>query len=305
MARVGRVDLNVLGTFAAVAEAGGFTAAAERLGMAKAQVSLDVARLERQLGTSLFTRTTRRVALTDAGRALYSRGIPHVRGIDEALLQVAAGSMELTGTLRLSASPDFITTSLSPATVEFARHHPKLGIDLRTSDRTPDLLKERVDVAICFGWQRDPALRSIKLSDYGQSVVASPAYLARCPTPRSPADLASHEWVALSLLPAPLTWTFRNAQGSVRVVRMTGRLKVDSISTLQALLEQGAGISIVDEISAGAALAAGRLVRVLPRWSLPRGGVHALCQPGQHVQAKVRAFVDFYRGYLRRERDRK
>lgn len=301
MARAGKVDLNVLGTFAAVAEAGGFTAAAERLGMAKAQVSLDVARLERQLGTSLFTRTTRRVALTEAGQALYAKGVPLVRGIDEALLQVAAGSEELTGTLRLSAAAQHAVESLSPAAVEFAKQHPKLEIDLRTHDRMPDLLKERVDVAIRFGWQKEPAQRSVKLCDYEQFVAGSPGYLAQSGPLRSPEDLPAHEWIALSLLPSPLTWTFRNARGAVRTVRMNGRLAVDSVNTLHALLEQGAGLSTVDEMSVRAALASKRLVRVLAGWSLPRGSVHAVCQPGQHAPAKVRTFIDFYRGYLRRK----
>ncbi|NPC54080.1 LysR family transcriptional regulator [Caenimonas soli] len=293
------IDLNSLPVFAAVAEAGGFTAAAEKLGMAKAKVSLTVARLEAQLGTSLFARTTRRVVLTEAGQALYAECVPALRGVQESLAQVGnAGN--LGGVLRISAAVDYAAQSLSPALAAFAARHPGLEIDVRTSDRVADLLKEGIDLAIRLGWLRDSTLRATKLGDFEQHVLAAPAYLEAAGPIKVPADLAQHAWVALTLLPTPLTWKFASARGQTRTVRMNARLRTDSGATLRALLENGMGISVMDSLSSAQAVHDGRLVRVLPQWSLPKGGVYAVYPPGRHVPAKVRAFIDFYGAWLER-----
>jgi DNA-binding transcriptional LysR family regulator len=295
----GRPDLNALLVFAAVAETGGFTAAADQLGVAKAKVSLDVSRLETQLGASLFSRTTRRVSLTDAGQALYGQCVPLLRGMQDALAQMG-GSTELAGTLRIGAAVDHAVQLLSRAVTEFALLHPRLHVDLRTSDRVADVVKEGIDVAIRIGWLRDSSLRATQLGDFEQYVVASPAYLARVGVPARPQDLAQHEWVALTLLPTPLTWTFTSARRAKRTVRMNGRLRTDSSATLRALLQSGAGVSAMDQFSLTEALRSGQLVRLLPEWSLPKGGIYAVYPPGRYVPAKVRAFIDFYRGFLER-----
>ncbi|HSV51607.1 MAG TPA: LysR family transcriptional regulator [Burkholderiaceae bacterium] len=297
MAVGGKTDLNGLLVFAAVAETGGFTAAADQLGVAKAKVSLDVSRLEAQLGVSLFSRTTRRVALTDAGQALYAECVPLLRGVQDALTQMG-GSAELTGTLRISAAVDHAVQSLARAVAQFALLHPRLQIDLRTSDRVADVVKEGIDLAIRIGWLRDSTLRATQLGEFEQYVVASPAYLERAGRPTLPEDLAQHEWLALTLLPAPLTWKFTSARGRSRSVRMNGRLRTDSSATLRALLQSGAGVSAMDQFSVAEAVRTGQLVRLLPGWSLPKGGVYAVYPPGRHVPAKVRAFIDFYRTFL-------
>lgn len=299
MALPGKIDLNALPLFAAVAESGSFTAAAERLGVAKAKVSLEVGRLEAQLGTSLFTRTTRRVALTDAGQALHAECLPLLRGLDESLAQLAGGAAQLRGTLRVGATVDHSVQSLAQALAEFAALHPALQIELRTTDRVTDLVQEGLDLSIRIGWLRDSALRATRLGDFEQYVVAAPAYLARAGRPRHPAELAEHEWLGLTLLPTPWTWKFTGPGGASETVRTRGRFKVDSGAALRALLLGGAGISIADQFSVGEGLATGRLVRVLQDWSLPQGGVHAVYPPGRHVPAKVRAFIDFYGARLR------
>ncbi|MBI2770970.1 MAG: LysR family transcriptional regulator [Burkholderiales bacterium] len=297
MPTIPSADLNALPLFAAVAEAGGFTAAAERLGLAKAKVSLAVSRLEAQLGASLFARTTRKVVLTEAGQALYAQCVPALRGMQEALAQ-AGGAGALTGVLRISVAVDYAVQSLAPAVARFAALHPGLEIDVRTSDRVSDLLKEGIDLAIRVGWLRDSSLRAAKLAEFGQMVLASPAYLKQAPAIREPADLAGHAWVALSLLPSPLTWKFTSARGQVRTVRLKAQLRTDSGATLRALLQSGAGLSVVDSLSTAHALREGKLVRVLPGWSLPRGGIYAVYPPGRHVPSKVRAFIDFYSTWL-------
>ena len=298
MASGAPIDLNALPVFAAVAEAGGFTAAAQQLGMAKAKVSLTIARLESQLGASLFARTTRRVVLTEAGQGLYAQCVPPLRGVQESLAQVG-NSSALRGALRISVPMDYAMQSLAPALAPFAALHPELEIDVRTSDRVADLLKEGIDLGLRLGWLRDSTLRASKLAEFEQYVLAAPAYLQAAPSIRVPADLAAHPWIALTLLPTPLTWKFSSPKGASRTVRMTGRLRTDSSATLRALIESGAGVSVMDSMSSAKAVSEGSLVRLLANWSLPKGGVYAVYPPGRHVPAKVRAFIDFYSAWLR------
>ena len=290
-------DLNALLVFAAVAEQEGFTAAAEQLGATKARVSLVVSRLEKQVGQTLFARTTRRVALTSAGRALYEQCVPHLRSVQEMLASLG-DERSLAGELRIAAPLDYAAQNASHAVAAFAALHPGLAIELRTSDRVVDLLQERIDVALRLGWLRDSTLRATRLGEFEQYVVAAPSYLQRAGRIAKPEDLASHEWVALTLLPSPLTWKFTSARGRSRTVRMTSRLRADSVAAMRGLLLAGAGVSILDEFSAAESLRSGALVRLLPQWQLRRGGIHAVYPPGRFVPAKARAFAEFYKDWL-------
>lgn len=298
MALPGRTDLNDLLVFEAVAEAGGFTAAAERLGVATAKVSVEIGRLESKLGVALFHRTTRRVALTDAGQTLYEECRPLLRGLTEAIERAGAGKDELTGTLRISTTVDHATLTLAPALAAFSKRHPHLAVDLRTSDRVVDLIEEGIDVSIRLGWLRDSSLRAAKLGDFEQYVVASPGYLRRIRAPRAPQDLTGLDWIALTLLPTPFTWRFSASNGETKIVQVKSRLRVDSPAALRSLLEQHAGLSVLDEFNAGAGIRENRLVRLLPEWSLPRAGIYAVYPSGPQVPRKVRSFIDFYQQYL-------
>ena len=300
MANAGDIDLNTLTTFDAVVDAGSFTRAADRLGVAKARVSVQIARLERQLGVALFTRTTRQVLLTDAGRLLHGQCQPLLRGLADALAQAGSDQGELSGMLRISTTALQAAHSVGPALVAFARMHPRLQVDLRTGDRVADMVAEGIDLSFRMGWLRDSSQRAIKLAGFSQHVVASPDYLKRCGTPKKPEDLARHEWISLSLLPAPLTWKFSHADGRHAQVHMSARMQVDSPGVLRALVEAGAGITALEALTVRTAFEAGTLVKVLPTWSLPDGGVYAVLPPGRHVAPKVRAFIDFYKEWLAR-----
>jgi DNA-binding transcriptional LysR family regulator len=298
MAKLDQIDLNALCIFDAVVEAGSFTGAADRLGVAKAKISVQIGRLEKQLGSSLFTRTTRQMNLTDQGRTLHEQCQPYLIGLRDALTQVGSAQSELTGVLRISASVMHAAQSVAPALAHFAKLHPHLRIDLRTNDRIVDLVADGIDLSFRMGWLRDSSQRAIKIGDFKQCVLAAPAYLKKCGTPQHPEDLREHEWVALSLLPTPLTWKFVDNKSDSCTVHMKSRLHVDSPSSLLALLQQGVGISVMEEMSAQAAIKSGKLRQVLPDWSLPSGGIYAVLPPGRHVPAKVRAFIDFYRDFM-------
>jgi DNA-binding transcriptional LysR family regulator len=292
------MDLNRLAVFAAVTEAGGFTAAAHRLGVAKAKVSIEVRRLESALGANLFNRTTRRVVLTEAGRRLFEASGPLLHELQNALAQAGDERGGVAGSLRISAPVDYAAQSLASVVAAFTQLHPQLQIELSATDRVVDLVGEGFDLAIRSGWLRDSTLRATKLGEFEQWVVAAPGYLERHPAPKRVADLAGHEWIALTLLPTPLTWKFAARSGRVETVRVKARLRTDSPTVLRALLVGGAGISVMNVLAIADELRSGRLLRLLPAWSLARGGIYAVYPPGRHPAANVRAFVDFYRAKL-------
>ncbi|QBE66489.1 LysR family transcriptional regulator [Pseudoduganella lutea] len=298
MAHPGKIDLNDLLVFSAVAETGGFTTAAARLGVATAKVSVEISRLESKLGLTLFSRTTRKVVLTDAGQALHEDCRPLLLGLLEAIDRATTGEEQLSGTLRISTTVDHAALSLAPALAEFARQHPHLDIDLRTSDRVVDLIEAGIDVSIRLGWLRDSSNRAVKLGGFEQYVVASPAYLARRQIPQDPRDLELFDWIALTLLPAPFTWKFSSAAGETKTIHVKSRVRVDSPGALRSLLQAHTGVSVLDQFNAQDGIASGLLVRLLPEWSLPAAGIYAVYPPGRQVSAKVRTFIDFYRQYL-------
>lgn len=298
MALPGKIDLNDLLVFEAVADAGGFTAAADRLGVATAKISVEIARLESKLGVTLFSRTTRKVALTDAGQTLYEECRPLLRGLTEAMERAGSDKEQIAGTLRISSTVDHAALTLAPALAEFARRHPHLGVDLRTSDHVIDIIDEGIDVAIRLGWLRDSSLRAVRLGDFEQYVVTSPEYLRRARPLNAPEDLMNLEWVALTLLPTPLTWKFTGIGGETTTVHVKARLRVDSPGALRSLLQNNAGVSVLDQFNAQEGISSNELVRLLPEWTLPSAGIYAVYPPGRQVPGKVRSFIDFYRQYL-------
>ncbi len=287
-------DLNLLRTFVAVAQFGSFTAAAERMGMARPQVSLHIRRMETALGASLFNRTTRRVALTDAGQRLFDHCAPLLRGMQEALQQVSSRSDRLRGRLRIAAPVEHAVQVLSPVVAAFANRHPDVRVELFVSDRVQDLVAEGIDVAIRVGWMRESTSKVTRLSDFAQGVLAAPAYLARHGRPETPEDLAQHRWIALTLLPSPLTWTFTKGARTL-TVRMNPSLRTDSAVALRSLLVNGAGLSVCSLPHVESEVRNASLVRLLPDWTLPGGVVHAVFPPGAQVAPAARAFVDLLR----------
>lgn len=286
------VDLSRLEVFLAVAETHGFTTAAQRLGATKAMVSQQISRLEEEVGTSLFHRTTRRVTLTDAGQRLFERALPLVRDLTTALDEVGADDRSLTGTLRITSSDDYVEAELGNQLTKFAEIHPRLAMDIMASDEVLDLAAEGLDLAVRTGWLRDSSMHAVRLRELEQFVVASPAFVAKSKECRSPVDLEGLPWIALTRLRSPLTWQF--AKGAKhQTVRVTSRIRTNSSSATLAMARAGAGATVLADFMVRAALEEGSLVRLLPDWSLPRGGVFAIYPSTRHVPSRIRALVDF------------
>lgn len=214
------------------------------------------------------------------------------------LNQHGSSKTELSGTLRISTTVDHAAQLIGPALVKFSALHPRLQIDLRTAERVMDLVGEGIDVSIRLGWLRDSSMHALKLGEFEQYTVASPEYLKRHKTPTHPDDLVNLDWIALTLMKTPLTWNYLSSNNVSAEIQVKSRFKVDSPNALRAIVRNHAGVSVLHQLIAQQDINDGRLVRLLPDWTLPKGGIYAVYPAGRHVLQKVRVFIDFYRDFL-------
>lgn len=284
--------LTMMEMFCAVATEGGFSAGARKLNQSKAAVSKAVARLEQDLGTRLFNRTTRKVSLTESGE-LY---LDYVGSILERVTEADAAVSTLEGsprgTLRLSAPLSFGVGPLAPVLAAFMAAHPPLKVQMSLEDRLVDLVAEGFDVGLRVGRMTDSSLRVRRLGTVELVLCAAPAYLEAHGTPTTPAMLAQHRLLHYGNLGTGLSWALHGPGGEVS-------MKVDPVLTanngdvLRALAEQGQGIVMQPTFIVGRSLAEGRLVHILRDHRPQSADVMALYAPQRHVPAKTRAFIDF------------
>jgi len=198
-------DLKRMVIFAHVVEAGSFSDAARRLGIAKSAVSKHVSVLEESLGVRLLNRSTRSLSLTDIGDFYYQRCAQIVEAVDEAINCITPLQENLSGTLRVSSPVSFGVKHVVPLIHAFLQNHPTLKVEVQLDDNIIDMVQEGIDVAIRVGWLSNSSLRARKLRDAHRLLCASPQYLEKMGTPRTPEQLAEHEWIVFTLLPTPST----------------------------------------------------------------------------------------------------
>ncbi|MEQ8231663.1 MAG: LysR family transcriptional regulator, partial [Gammaproteobacteria bacterium] len=284
--------LHALRCFAGVAELGSFSAAARRLGCSKASVSRQVAELEADLDAQLLLRTTRRVSLTDAGHACLARTRELLGALDELENSVRGRESALGGVLRVAGPQTFAELHLSAALDAFMRAHPSLAVELSLTDGYVDLVQDACDVAIRIGTLADSTLVARRLATSRILCCAAPDYLAQNGTPVTPGELGSHALIVDSNFRNVASWRFRVGDHS-ELVRVRGRLQVNSAMFVRAQLVAGAGIGLVPEFVVADALAGGALA-VLPLTPEPPTiGVHAVYPRRRHLARRVRVFVDF------------
>ncbi|MFM0340392.1 LysR family transcriptional regulator [Paraburkholderia fungorum] len=298
MADVRDVNLNRLAIYVAVVEAGSLTAAAGRLGLAKAMVSTHIQRLEREVGASLLVRTTRQLRVTESGRAFYDASCRILQATEEALSAVSGASAPVRGTLRVSAPNDYGTLVVAPALVDLRHAYPELNVELICNDRYVDLIADGIDIAIRLGRLADSNYRAVAIGGFVKWVVASPAFVKKWGKPRSPAALAKWPFVALSVLPHPLTLELQRSNGDVTSVRCGSELLVNTADAARAATLSGGGFGVLTDFSIAADVEAGRLVRLLPDWTTAPAGIHVVCPPSGYPSAKVRALIDVFRARL-------
>ena len=283
-------DLRVL---IQTARGGTLTAAARALGITPAAASATLKRLETQLGTRLFERSTRAMRLSPQGQILLDYALRAFDLLAEGESQVDADRAALVGSLRVAAPSDLGRNLLLPLFDEFLRAHPGVQLQLTVGDRPLDLLRDELDVAIRYGVPADSRLVARLLVDSRPVLSAAPAYLERHGVPRTPQELAGHNCITFDRGGRRhRLWRFcRHGQWSE--VRVDGDRSVDDAALAREWALAGAGIVLKSALDLRRDLASGALVPLLTDWATEPYPLHALLPSGRFIPKRVRALVDF------------
>lgn len=284
------MDLNESAVFVKVVQAASFSAAARQLGLPTSTVSTRVARLERRLGVTLLQRTTRRLSLTELGELYYRHAAIGVGHMLEAEAAVTASMGEPTGRLRVTAPADFGDAILVCLLERLRRSYPQIDVDLLLTDSYLDLVAEGVDVAIRAGELRDSTLIAKRVGIACWALFASPDYLDAAPPLASPRGLRRHRCLQFTSF-GKSQWTLSNHKDSV-TVPMEGNLIVNDLGVIRLMTLHGQGVGLLPTYICREDMAAGRLVRVLPKWEARADPVHLVYPRQRFVPPKLRAFMD-------------
>jgi DNA-binding transcriptional LysR family regulator len=275
-----------------LAERGSFTAAARDLQIKQSTASKWIAALEAELGAALVHRTTRSVAITEAGHRALSRAREVVGAYDELRADLAARGSAPVGRVRASIPVVFGRRFVVPAIAALARRHPELRVELVLSDRYVNLVEEGFDLAIRVGAPADTSARGRKLADGRRVVVAAPRYLRARDPVRHPSQLRAHECLLHGDAQAPAVWRFTMPAGEVVAVPVRGRVSASNSEAVLDLARAGLGVALLAEWLVRADLARGQLVAILEEVRAPPAPVYALLPPGRYAPAGARAVVD-------------
>ncbi len=282
-----------LKAFVAVVESATFSAAGERLGIAKSVVSRRVSQLERRLGSRLMNRTTRRLALTDAGRNFYQRAVHILADLDDAEQSVAAETTELRGSLKLAAPLSFGLRHLSSAIADFLIEHPAIELNLDLNDRNVNLVEDGFDMAVRIGDLPDSTLIARRLGLSRHVTCASPAYLRAHGTPAHPDDLRHHVGLQYSNLGYQQQWRYQTARGKVIHAQPRIRIRSNNGEALAAAAVAGLGITSGPTFILGGYIEDNSLLPLLSDYQRPPVGIHALYPPGRLMPRRIQAFSEF------------
>lgn len=283
-----------LSAFLSVEQHRSFTRAARALGVSTAAISQTIRRLELRLGIPLFQRTSRQVALTEAGQAFHLRVRPAADQIAEALEALNLFRGQPVGHLRLTAPRIALPLVVEPIVAQFRRNFPQISIDVRADDAIVDLQAKGLDAGVRFGSTVENDMVAIRLTrDVTWRVYASPAYLARCGTPTRPEDLATHECIQYRYptSAALQRWEFLKGTRTVHAPLRETIAVSDSLSLLSMAL-RGAGLIYAADLTIADEVAAGRLVAVLPKVVRRTPGLFLYFPKRMQSQTKLRAFID-------------
>jgi DNA-binding transcriptional LysR family regulator len=285
-------DFEALAIFAKVVELRSFAAAASELALSKATVSKAVSRLEERLGARLFNRTSRRLALTDAGQRLAARAARLLADGEEAENETLAQSTAPRGLVRLAVPMSFGVKAVAPLLPEFLSQYPDVSIDLHLSDATVDLIGEGFDAGLRIARLPDSSLIARRLCGMPRYTVAAPSYLKRHGRPTHPMHLAEHKCFGYAYLSSNV-WHYTNAAGEQASVRPAGQLRVNNGEAVMPALIAGLGIADLPDFIVGEAIASGEVEVILKGWKQPEAAVHLVTPPGGPRPARVEVLAEF------------
>jgi LysR family transcriptional regulator for bpeEF and oprC len=285
-------DLDRIRTFVRVVERGTFSAVARESGIGQPAVSKQVAALEEHVGAQLLLRSTTNVRLTDAGQEFYEAMVRVLDELDSARARVGGGQVDPSGVVHLSMTPFLGRTFVVPRLPELFDRYPRIAVDLRVSERTPNLIEEGLDVAVHTGELPDSALIAQKIAETPVVSVAAPAYLAKHGEPRHPGNLAEHRGIVFTPFGAPSPWRFRTDAGLVRHAP-TGSFRTDDAEAIRAAVLAGMGIGVAPGWLFAREMSTGEVTRVLRGFAPPPLPVSAVLPGGRRVPMRVRVLVEF------------
>lgn len=283
-----------MAVFVRVVEAGGFSAAARALGLTPSAVSKLVGRLEDRLGARLLNRSTRRLSLTDEGRAYFERSRHILAEIEEAEQAVGGAKGLARGRLRVTAAVAFANHQIAPLLPRFLERYPEIHLELNITDRVVDLVEEGFDVGVRTGELSESSLISRLIAEDHRIICAAPAYLDRHGTPQRPEELSHHNCLMWTGDQSGLNdWPFIGPDGPY-TVRVRGNTEVNNGDALVAMALAGLGLGRLARYRIADAIRAGRLVPLLGQYhrfvKLP---IYVVYPHRRLLSAKVRAFTDF------------
>jgi len=284
-----------LSQFRAIVQAGSISKAATQLGLGKSVLSRQLAKLEDELGTRLIQRSTRRLTLTEIGELVYAQALDIDRALANIEQLTEQHQSEVKGRLRVTCPRPLGQRYLVPLLVEFAKAYPKVEVSLSVDDRMVDLIAEHIDVAIRVAHLEDSTLVARRLCENPRVLVAAPDYLARRGTPRTPADLLSHDClVYTSGARVWDEWGFLQDGIALPPLRVPARLQINDGMALVAAAVAGGGVLIIDRLLVAQELAQGSLVPLLPDYQLRAGQpVYAVYPARPWLAFKTATFIAF------------
>src|SRR4051794_29696583 len=297
-------DFEALAIFAKVVELRSFAAAAAELALSRATVSKAVSRLEARLGARLFNRTSRRLALTDAGQKLAERAGRLLADGEAAESEALAQSVAPRGLVRLAVPMTFGVKAVAPLLPEFLLQYPDVSIDLHLSDAMVDLIGEGFDAGLRIARLPDSSLVARRLCGMPRYTVASPAYLKQHGRPTHPMQLAQHRCLGYSYLSTAGIWHYTNSKGEQASVRPAGPLRVNNGEALMPALLAGLGIADLPDFIVRDAVRSGGVEVILKGRKQTEGAVHLVAPPGGPGPARGGGLAEFLAKQLGKVRER-
>ncbi|MBD9514904.1 LysR family transcriptional regulator [Pseudomonas sp. BGr12] len=291
-------NLRGMAVFATVVARGSMAAAAEALGMTPSAVSQQIRKLEAHAQVTLLHRTTRKLTLTEAGEAFYRSCAQMLAIAEEAEQRLGEWREAPVGELRLAAPVGFSGKLITEALRPLLENHRQLRLQLFFHDEQIDLIEQRIDLAIRVGTLSDSSLVARHLAEWNNVICAAPAYLRRMPAIDHPQQLQGVDWLSLNTVAHQAYLNFSGPDGESCKLRLEARVAANSMIALRQFTLDGLGVSAQPEPEVREALEEGRLVRLLPEWTLPPFGIYAVTPRRDAQPAKVKVAIEALRRHL-------
>ncbi|MGK0500589.1 MAG: DNA-binding transcriptional LysR family regulator [Oceanicoccus sp.] len=285
--------LDGMKTVVAVVETGSFTAASERLNISKALASKYVGEVEKRLNARLFHRSTRKLALTEAGKSYYQRALPLLEEFTQLVDSVGGDQSSPQGLLRISVPVAFGEMKLAPLIPRFMEQYPDIRLEIILSNSMIDMVEEGIDVRIRVGGVDDSSLIARHLTTLPLILCAAPSYLQQHGRPKTGQDITRHNCIIDSNFRIGKQWPIISLSGKTESINVNTRIAASSPSAVKEIAVAGGGIGMVPRFIVEPALEQGLLEEVLPGFSALEFGLFAMYPHRRYLPKKVRCFIDF------------